>query len=135
MAGDGLEQTRGDLVRVRVEEAQPLEAGEDGQRVEQRGEAILQAEIFSVAGGVLANEGDLADALCDELFGFGDDGLQPARAELPAKLRDDAEAAGVVTALCYFDVGRGARRGENSRRVLRVEIVGQSCGGAVPCGT
>ena len=72
------------------------------------GEAVGEAEVFAVAGGVLADEGDLADALGDEVFGFGDDGRHAAGAELAAELRDDAEAAGVVAAFGDLDVG--ARR-------------------------
>ncbi len=57
-----------------------------------------------------------------------------ARAELAAELRDDAEAAGVVAAFGDLDVGRGARRGEDARRLVGVEVVGQRGGGAVPGG-
>ena len=60
---DGFQQARGDLVGIGVEEAQPAQAGDDGDGVEQRGEAVGHAEVFAVAGGVLADEGDLADAL------------------------------------------------------------------------
>ncbi len=40
VARDGFEQARGDLVGVGVEEAQPLEAGEGGEGVEEVGEAV-----------------------------------------------------------------------------------------------
>jgi hypothetical protein len=35
VAGDGFEQARGDLVGVGVEEAQPAQAGQDGEGVEE----------------------------------------------------------------------------------------------------
>ncbi len=70
----GLEQPRRDLVGIGVEEAEPAEAGQGGEGFEELGEAVGEAEVFAVAGGVLADEGDLADALRDELFGLGDDG-------------------------------------------------------------
>ncbi len=130
--GHRLEQSRGDLVGVGVEEAQPAQAGEDGECVEQGGEAVGEAEVFAVAGGVLADEGDLADALCDEVFGFGDDGRHAAGAELAAKLRDDAEAAGVVAALGDFDVGRCAWGGEDAWSGVVVEVLGECGGGSVP---
>ena len=63
MAGHGFEQAGGDLVGVGVEEAEPAEAFELGEGVEQLREAVSEAEVFAVAGGVLADEGDLADAL------------------------------------------------------------------------
>ena len=80
--GDGVEQFAGDAVGVGVEEAQPAQAFDLGERVEERGEAVLEAEVFAVAGGVLADERDLADAAGDELLGLGDDGFESARAEL-----------------------------------------------------
>ena len=106
--GHRFEQAGGDLVGVGVEEAEPAQAGEDGEGVEELGEAFGEAEVFAVAGGVLADEGDLADALGDEVLGFGDDGGHAAGTELAAELRDDAEAAGVVAAFGDLDVG--ARR-------------------------
>ncbi len=132
MAGHSLEQARGDLVRVGVEEAQPAQAGQDGKGVEKLGEAVGEAEIFAVAGGVLADEGDLADALGDEVLGFGEDGPHAARAELAAQLRDDAEGAGMVAALGNLDVGRGARRRQDAWGCVGVEVAGQGGGGAVP---
>ena len=163
VAGDGFEQARGDLVGIGVEEAQPFEAGERREGFEESGEVgaseggggigtldpahvamrlrheratreSLCAEVFAVAGGVLADEGDLAHALGDEVFGLGDDGLQAARTELAAQLGDDAEAAGVVAAFGDLDVGRGASGGEDARGLVGVEIFGQRGGGAGPCG-
>ena len=113
------------MVGVGVEEAEPAEAVDAGERVEEGGEAVLEAEVFAVAGGVLADEGDLADAAGDELLGFGDDGLEAAGAELAAQVGDDAEAAGVVAAFGDLDVGRGARGGEDSAGWFVVEIGGQ----------
>ncbi len=54
--GDGLQQPAGDAVRIGVKEAQPAQAGNGRQSVEQLGEAIFDAEIFAVAGRVLADE-------------------------------------------------------------------------------
>src|ERR1039458_157054 len=44
------------------EEGEPAEAFDAGERVEQEGEAVFDAKVFTVAGGVLADEGDLLDA-------------------------------------------------------------------------
>ena len=84
VAGDGLQQARGDLVGVGVEEAQPAQAGKRGERVEELRQAVLEAEVFAVAGGVLTDESDLADALGDEALRLGEDGRDGARAELAA---------------------------------------------------
>ena len=122
----------GDAVGIGVEEAQPAQAVDAGECVEQRGEAVFQAEVFAVAGGVLADERDLLHAAGDELLRFGDDGLEAARAEFAAQVGNDAEAAGVVAALGDFDVGRGARRGEKARGGFVVEVGGQQVRCALP---
>ena len=111
VAGHRFKQAGGDLVGVGVEEAEPAEAGQGGKGVEEFGEAFLEAEVFAVAGGVLADEGDLADSLGDEVLGLGDDGAHAAGAELAAELGDDAEGAGVIAAFGDFDVGGGAGGG------------------------
>ena len=130
--GDGFEQAAGDAVGIGVEEAEPAQAIDAGEGVEQSGEAVFEAEVFAVAGGVLADEGDLADAAGDELLGLGDDRLEAARAEFAAQVGNDAEGAGVVAALGDFDVGRGFRRGEEARGGFVVEIGGQQVGCALP---
>ncbi len=132
VAGDGFEEAGGDLVGVGVEEAEPAEAGEGGEGVEELGEAFGEAEIFAVAGGVLADEGDLADALGDEVLGLGEDGADAAGAELAAELGDDAEGAGVIAAFGDLDVGGGAGGGEDAGCGVGVEVVGEGGGGAVP---
>ena len=65
---DGVEKFAGDAIGIGVEEAEPAEIWNAGERVEQSGETIAEAEIFAVAGGVLADEGDFADAASDELL-------------------------------------------------------------------
>ena len=132
MAGDGREQAAGDAVGVGVEEAEPAEAFDAGERVEEGGEAVLEAEVFTVAGGVLADEGDLPDAAGDELLGFGDDRLEAAGAELAAQVGDDAEGARVVAALGDLDVSRGSGGGEDPWGLFIVEIRGQEMSCALP---
>jgi hypothetical protein len=105
VAGDGFEESAGNAVGIGVEEAEPAQAVDAGERVEQGGEAVLEAEVFAVAGGVLADEGDLANAAGDEGFGFGDDGFESARTEFAAQVGNDAEGAGVVAALGDFYIG------------------------------
>ena len=103
-----------------------------GERVEEGGEAVFEAEVFAVAGGVLADEGDLVDAAGDQLLGFRDDGFESARAEFAAQVGDDAEGAGMVAAFGDFDVGGGFGGGEEARRGFVVEVGGQQVGCALP---
>jgi len=49
---DGFEELAGDAVGIGIEEAEPAQAVDAGELVEQRGETVLEAEIFAVAGGV-----------------------------------------------------------------------------------
>ncbi len=130
--GDCLEELAGDAVGVGVEEAEPAEAWDAGELVEECGEAVLDAEVFAVAGGVLADEGDLLNAAGDELARFGDDRLEAAGTEFSAQIGDDAEGAGVVAALGDLDVGRGFGRSEVARGGFVVEVGGQQVGCALP---
>ncbi len=65
MRGDRIEQFLRDLVRIRVEEADPLlvRRFDLRQARQQQRQAVLQPEIFAVAGGVLPDQVDLAHAL------------------------------------------------------------------------
>ena len=81
------------------------------QRIEQSGEAVLDAKVFAVTGCVLADESNLLHASRNELPGFGDDGFKSPRAEFSAQVGNHAEGAGVVAAFGDLDVCRRARRG------------------------
>ena len=132
MSGDGFQQLAGDLVGIGVEEADPAQLFDLRQPLQQQRQPIFQAEVFAVAGGVLPDQRDLAHALLRQALRFGDDGLKAARAKLAAKLRNNAERAGMIAALGNLDVGRVLRRRQNARGVLVVEIVRQIGDGAVP---
>ena len=132
VAGDGFEEAAGDAVGIGVEEAEPAEVGDLGERVEELRQAVLEAEVFAVARGVLTDEGDLAGAAGDELLGFGDDRFKSARAEFAAKVGNDAEGAGMVAALGDFDVGGGFWGGQEARGGFVVEVGGQQMGCALP---
>ena len=132
VSGEHFQQARRDLVGIGVEEADPAEILDLGELFEQRGEAVLDAEVFAEAGCVLPDEIDFAHALRGQALGLGDDRGDGAGAELAAQLRNDAEGAGMIAAFGDLDVGGVARRGQQARRVLVVEIAGQLGGGAVP---
>ena len=130
--GEHFKQARGDLVGIGVEETDPAEILDLRELFEQRGEAILNAEVFAEAGCVLPDEVDFAHALGGEALGLDDDRGDGARAELAAELRNDAEGAGMIAAFGNLDVGGVASGGEQARGVLVVEIAGQLGGGSVP---
>ncbi len=79
-------------------------------------QAILQAEIFAIAGRVLADQIDFPNALAKEPRRFRYDRFKTAAAELAAILRNHAESAGMVAAFGDLDVGEVAGRGQNARR-------------------
>ena len=81
--GDGIEQLLRHFVRIAVEEPDPLGVlGFDLRQARQQlRQAVLQAEILAVAGGVLADQVDLAHALREQARGFGDHALETAAAE------------------------------------------------------
>jgi hypothetical protein len=125
VAGDRVEQAIGDAVGVGVEEAEPAQAVDLSERVEELREAVLEAQVFAVAGGVLADEGDLADAAGDELPRLGDDGFKSTRPEFSAQVGNDAEGAGVIASLGDFDVGRGFWRRKEAGSGFVVEVGGR----------
>src|SRR6185437_9758486 len=134
VACDGLQQPRGDLVGIGVEETQPAQARQRCEGFEELGQAVFDAEVFAVAGCILADQGNLPDTLGDKVFGLGDDRRDATRTTLAAKLRDDAKATGMVAAFSDLDVSAGAGSRKNARCGVAVEILGQRGGGSVPGG-
>ncbi len=132
VAGDGVEQLARDAIGIGVEEAEPAQVRDACEGVKELGKAVFEAEVFAVAGGVLADEGDFACAAGDKLLGLGDYRLETPRPEFSAQVRDDAEAARVVAALGDLNVGRGFWRGKETGRGFVVEIRGQQVSGALP---
>ena len=121
---DGVEQFLRDFIRISVKEANPLrlrrlDLREPRQQLRQ---AVFQSEIFPVAGGILADQIDFPDALAKKPRGFGNHRFKPAAAEIAAILRDHAKSAGMIAALGDLHVGKMARRGQNARRQVVIEI-------------
>ena len=130
MRGDGVEQARRDAIRVAIEEANPVEIFDLREALEQKRQAVAQAEVFAVESGVLADQRNFAHARGGQILRFAHHRFESAAAEFAAQLRNHAERAGMVAAFVDFDVGGVARRGENARRQVVVEIRGgeASCG-------
>ena len=98
----GLGHRRDDVVgerrRVRAGEAHPLQALDLAAGAQQLAEREPVAELDAVGVDVLAEQGDLDDALGDERLDLGEDLARPAVLLLAAQARHDAERAGVVAA-------------------------------------
>ena len=94
----------------------------------------LEAEVFAVAGGVLADEGGHWPPWAMRFWASAR--IEPMRREpeLAAGTGDDAEAARVVAAFGDFDVGGGPRGGEDAWSGVVVEIFGECGGCPVPGG-
>src|SRR6266568_539020 len=116
--GKHLQQARRDLVWIGVEEPHPIQVFDLRKLLKQGGEAVLNPKVFAEAGCVLPDEVDFANALRGQSLRFGHNGGDAARTELAAKLRDDAEGAGMITSFCNLDVGGMARRGEQERSIF-----------------
>src|SRR5579872_6063425 len=120
---DGFEQAPRNFIGIRVQETNPAQRLDASQFFEQEREAVLEAEIFSVAGRVLSDERNLTDPGARQALGLGNHRFKATRAELAAQLWNDAEAARMIATLRNFDVGGVARRGQNTRRGFVVEII------------
>ena len=121
VGGEGFEHFLRYAIWIGVEKAHPEQVFDLGEAFEELREAVAQVEVFAVGGCVLADQGDFASAGGGEIFRFADDGFESAAAEFAAKLRDDAEGAGVIAAFGDFDVGLVLRRGDDARRQVVIE--------------
>ena len=79
-------------------EPHPLQPLDLAAGAQQLGERLPVAELDAVGVDVLAEQGDLGDALGDQRLDLGEDLAGPAVLLLAAQRRDDAERAGVVAA-------------------------------------
>ena len=132
MSSNGVQQFSGDLVGIRVEEANPAQVFDLGQPLQQKCQAILQAELLAVAGRVLTNQRNFADTgLCQSLR-LRHDRCKTPRAELSAQLRNNAKSARVIAALGDLDVSHVPRRRQDAWCRLVVKIVGQIGDSPVP---
>ena len=124
VGGDGIEQLLRDLIWIGVEETDPFgEFGGDlGETREELSQAVFETEVFAVTSGVLTDQIDFANAHGEHAGGFVDDALEATAAEVPAKLRNDAEGAGVIAALGNLYVGRVAGSGEDAFGEIVIEV-------------
>ncbi len=81
---------------MRAGEPDPLEALDPTGRAQQVGEGAALAELDAVGVDVLAQQGDLEDALVDQCLHLGEHVTGAAVLLLAAQRGDDAEGAGVV---------------------------------------
>ena len=106
-----------DRRRIEVEQANPLEAVDLVQALEQpREAAAAQAAIAAPHRRVLRDQDQLFGASGGERARFCEDRLLAAAAEGAAQLRDDAERARMVAAFGDLQIGRGARRRDQARQ-------------------
>jgi len=111
-----------------VEEAEPADAFNFGEGFEQRGETVFEAQVFAVAGVSWPMRVISSTPRATSCRASATTDSEAAGAEFAAQVGDDAEGAGVVAAFGDFDVGGGARRGEEARRGFVVEVGGQADG-------
>ena len=88
----------GEVARVRAGEAHPLQPVDAAAGPQQLAERVPVAELDAVRVDVLAEQGDLQDALGHQRLDLGQDLPRPAVLLPAAQRRHDAERAGVVAA-------------------------------------
>ena len=103
---DRFQKLAGDFVGIRVEETHPPQVFNFCQTLQQQSKAIFQAQVFAIAGGVLADQRDFAHTIGSQPLRFSNYGFKMTRPELSAKLGNNAEATRMVTALSDLDVSR-----------------------------
>ena len=125
---DDIEQLVGDHRRIAVEQADPEVTLQRVQPPEQLGERRAVLEVAPVAGHVLGDDVELADAFGENRLGLGDHVVDRPRAELAADAGDGAERADVLAAFGDLEIGVRAA-GEHHRGDLRGEEVRGEVGG------
>src|SRR5579871_5551936 len=114
----------GNLVGISIEEAYPLFAWrlDPGKAFEQVCQAVAQAQVLAIAGGVLSDQVDFTDTLLEEAGGLRDYRFESPAAKGAAILRDDAKRTRMIATLGDLDVRIVARSREHARRQIVVEI-------------
>ena len=109
--GHGLQQWPLELVGLEVEQPQPLDAVDLCEFAQQhRGQgapalvAVPRAEVLAPAGGVLADQHQLAGTLLAQPCGLGDQLVDPTGLEATAEGRDGTEGAHAVAAAGDLEV-------------------------------
>src|SRR2546426_11226218 len=122
VGGNGVEQPMGYLVWIHIQYPNPAGVFERRQPFEQKRQSILEPVVLAEAGGILADQVDLPDALLKEVAGLGHDTLEVAAAKLPPVLRDHAKTARMVASFGDLDISHMPRRGPHPRREVGIEI-------------
>ena len=121
VCGHRLDDVVGELGRVRAGEPHPLQSRDVAAGAQQLAERLPVAELHAVGVDVLAEQGDLADALGDQGLDLAEDLAGSAVLLLAAQRRDDAERAGVVAADAHRHPG-GVRRLAAGRERAREDL-------------
>ena len=131
-AGDGIEQPVVDALRIAVERAQPLDARDRGDLLDQLGQAALPALVGAIAGRVLRDERELAHALRGQAAHLLEDIRLRTAAVAATDQRNRAVGAAVVAALADADVravlGCGQHAAVLKERAVVVRVDGALSG-------
>src|SRR5439155_6562956 len=115
MLGDRLQQSRCDLVWIGVKKPHPTQVLNRRKLFQQQRQAVFQPQIFSITGRILPNQGDLTNTRSCQTFRLGDDRLKAPGPELAAQMRNDAEAARMISTFSALDVGSRAWSSQHAR--------------------
>ena len=102
---DHVQDFERECIRVDVEHPDPEIPGDVGDLPQELREAALSALVGSVGRKVLGYQVDFPDAAGDKGPGFVKDAVHAAGPQASADERDGAEAASVVAAFRYLQVG------------------------------
>ena len=115
---DLVDEAIGEVDRVEVHQADPLDAVHLLELIEQFHEPGLAVEVHAVIGRVLRDDHQLLHAVGGEFAGLADHLLDRLGGVLAPHLRDRAEGAGAVAALGDLEVGHVPRRDPHAARVV-----------------
>ncbi len=88
-------------------------------------QSVAQTKVFAVRSSVLPDQRNFPGAGSGQILRLAHHRLKTPAAEFAAKLRNNAEGAGMIAALSDFDVGGVPRRGHNARRQIVIKKSGR----------
>ena len=121
LARNRLDELVAEVLRVAVERADPLELRHLDDLAQELRKLRRTVEVAAVLRRVLGDQDDFAHAVLRQVAHLVADVLDAAAAVVAADVRDGAEGAAVVAALCDLDISRVRRRRRDARRVLVVK--------------
>ena len=110
-----VEQPLRHAIRIRIQEAHPIQPRDARQAFQQLRQTIPQIQVFAVRRRVLPDQCNLAHACGRQIGRLAHHGFETTAAEFSAELGNDAKRARVIATLGNLNVSGMARCRQHAR--------------------